>query len=74
MILNKLGDKHLEKSTSKKRVLELLEIYSQHPKKMFGQNFLIDENIAQKIVDTASVISDDTVLEIGPGLGALSVI
>ena len=38
-------------------------------KKKLGQNFLIDPNIIQKIIDYASLETDDTVLEIGAGLG-----
>jgi 16S rRNA (adenine1518-N6/adenine1519-N6)-dimethyltransferase len=38
----------------------------------FGQNFLIDKNIAAKIVSSASLTKEDTVLEIGPGKGALT--
>lgn len=42
------------------------------PKKRLGQNFLIDPNILRKIVVTAQVSSEDTVLEIGPGRGDLT--
>lgn len=41
-------------------------------KKYLGQNFLIDENIACKIVDAANLKSNDVVIEIGPGQGALT--
>ena len=43
-----------------------------HAKKGLSQNFLIDGNIVQKIVDTASVAKDDFIIEIGPGPGALT--
>lgn len=42
------------------------------PKKRLSQNFLIDGNIVRKIVETAKVSSEDVVLEIGPGPGALT--
>jgi 16S rRNA (adenine1518-N6/adenine1519-N6)-dimethyltransferase len=42
------------------------------PVKTLGQNFLHDQNVARWIVDQAQVTSDDYVLEIGPGLGALT--
>ncbi len=42
------------------------------PKKSFGQNFLTDDNILRKIIDAARLSPDDTVLEIGPGFGALT--
>ena len=41
-------------------------------KKSFGQNFLIDDNILENIVESAKVTSEDTVIEIGPGLGNLT--
>ena len=41
-------------------------------KKKFGQNFLTDQNILNKIVDTAELDKDTDVIEIGPGLGALT--
>ncbi len=41
-------------------------------KKSLGQNFLIDGNIAQRIVEGAALQKEDWVLEIGPGLGALT--
>jgi 16S rRNA (adenine1518-N6/adenine1519-N6)-dimethyltransferase len=42
------------------------------PVKTLGQNFLHDQNVARWIVDQAEITSDDYVLEIGPGLGALT--
>ncbi|MEX2784005.1 16S rRNA (adenine(1518)-N(6)/adenine(1519)-N(6))-dimethyltransferase RsmA [Streptococcus sp. H49] len=41
-------------------------------KKSFGQNFLTDSNILQKIVDTAEIDQNVNVIEIGPGIGALT--
>lgn len=42
------------------------------PKKRFGQNFLVDDNIARKIVRSLGINENDTVIEIGPGQGALT--
>ena len=42
------------------------------PKKSLGQNFLIDNNIIEKIVKIAKVSDKETILEIGPGLGSLT--
>ncbi|MFX1392276.1 MAG: 16S rRNA (adenine(1518)-N(6)/adenine(1519)-N(6))-dimethyltransferase RsmA [Promethearchaeota archaeon] len=42
------------------------------PKKHLGQNFLIDNNIAQKMIIESQLTKDDIILEIGPGLGALT--
>lgn len=41
-------------------------------KKRLGQNFLVDQNIIQRIVDSINPGSDDQIIEIGPGLGALT--
>ena len=41
-------------------------------KKSLGQNFLIDKNILKKIINTGKILSDDKVLEIGPGSGNLT--
>ena len=46
--------------------------YKTKAKKSLGQNFLQDENIIQKIVKLANIKKQDIVLEIGPGLGALT--
>ena len=41
-------------------------------KKKFGQNFIQDENIIKKIVEKADIKEDSLIIEIGPGLGALT--
>ena len=41
-------------------------------KKKWGQNFLVDNNLLNKIVKTVNIASDENILEIGPGQGALS--
>lgn len=47
--------------------------YNIRSKKYMGQNFLIDENILDKIIEAADINQDDTILEIGPGLGTLTI-
>lgn len=42
------------------------------PNKSFGQNFLVDKNVFEKIIETADLSNDDFVLEIGPGIGGLT--
>ena len=42
------------------------------PKKSLGQNFLIDKNIINKIIDIANTIENKTILEIGAGYGNLT--
>ena len=51
------------------------EIVSRHNfmfRKKFGQNFLVDISMLEKIVDSAEVTKDDIVLEIGPGIGTMT--
>jgi 16S rRNA (adenine1518-N6/adenine1519-N6)-dimethyltransferase len=50
----------------------LLTEHGIHPKKSLGQNFLVDANIARRIVGLAGVEAGSRVLEIGPGLGSLT--
>jgi len=50
----------------------LLKKYNIRPKKGLGQNFLTDPNHLRKIIEAAELSADDLVLEIGPGLGALT--
>jgi 16S rRNA (adenine1518-N6/adenine1519-N6)-dimethyltransferase len=50
----------------------LLQRYGLHPKKGLGQNFLVEESALRRIVTAADLTESDTVLEIGPGLGALT--
>lgn len=52
--------------------IELLKKYNFPIQKKYGQNFLIDDNILQGIVSSADIEPEDEVLEIGPGLGALT--
>ena len=56
----------------KKRCSELIKDFIILPTKSLGQNFLIDEDAADRIVAAAGITSDDVVVEIGPGLGALT--
>jgi 16S rRNA (adenine1518-N6/adenine1519-N6)-dimethyltransferase len=58
--------------TSPSIIKELLTKYSAKPSKGLGQNFLIDKNILNKIIETACLKKDDIVLEIGPGVGTLT--
>lgn len=53
-------------------LIDLLKRLGAKPKKRLSQNFLIDPNVARKIVQTAQIVPGDHVLEIGPGPGALT--
>ena len=50
----------------------ILKKYNIFAKKSFGQNFLIDDTILQKIVNSSNIEKDELIIEIGPGLGNLS--
>ena len=53
--------------------IDNVEKYSKYkPKKFLGQNFLVDDNIARKIVNSLNITPDDFVIEIGPGYGSLT--
>ena len=53
-------------------VSELMRRNNYLPKKGLGQNFLTDPRVAEKIISAARITSEDYVVEIGPGLGALT--
>ena len=52
--------------------IEVLQKYDFHFQKKFGQNFLIDEHVLDKIIRAAEITKDDYVLEIGPGIGTMT--
>lgn len=58
--------------TSPKQLKELLRHHGIRPKKRFGQNFLVDRNTVDKIADAVEISEGDPVLEIGPGVGTLT--
>ena len=55
-----------------KKTIEILNRYHIVFQKKFGQNFLIDEHVISKILNAAEITKNDTVLEIGPGIGTLT--
>lgn len=55
-----------------KNTIEILQKYNFSMQKKFGQNFLVDRNILEKIVDEAQITETDCVLEIGPGIGTMT--
>lgn len=61
--------KHLYNPTN---TLEIIKKYGFGFQKRFGQNFLIDGNVVEKIVREAGITKDDFVLEIGPGIGTMT--
>lgn len=55
-----------------KNTIEVLQKYDFVFQKKFGQNFLIDSHVLDKIVSAAGITKDDFVLEIGPGIGTMT--
>ncbi|MGY0017936.1 16S rRNA (adenine(1518)-N(6)/adenine(1519)-N(6))-dimethyltransferase RsmA [Streptomyces sp. cg35] len=53
-------------------IRELAAVLGVRPTKQRGQNFVIDANTVRRIVRTAEVTEDDVVVEVGPGLGSLT--
>ncbi len=53
-------------------VRELARRLDLHPTKRWGQNFVVDANTVRRIVRVARVVADDVVVEVGPGLGSLT--
>lgn len=52
--------------------IQVLQKHNFHLRKKFGQNFLIDPHVLDKIVEAAEVTQEDFVLEIGPGIGTMT--
>ena len=55
-----------------KNTIEIIQKYEFMFQKKFGQNFLIDTHVLEKIISSAGVTKDDCVLEIGPGIGTMT--
>ncbi len=61
-----------EKLGNPKNTIEVIQKYGFAFQKKFGQNFLIDPYVLEKIIASAGVTKDDMVLEIGPGIGTMT--
>jgi len=55
-----------------KKIKEILKQQKLAPKKRFGQNFLVNKNVSERIVRLAGIHPDDTIIELGVGFGALT--
>ncbi|MCE5329486.1 16S rRNA (adenine(1518)-N(6)/adenine(1519)-N(6))-dimethyltransferase RsmA [bacterium] len=58
--------------SSPSRTAQILKQYNLSLKKTYGQNFLIDTNVLKKITNFADLKEDETILEVGPGIGSLT--
>ena len=57
---------------SRRTIKNLLQRYQIRPSKRLGQNFLVDEGVIKRVIEAAQLSQNDIVLEIGPGIGNLT--
>ena len=62
----------MEKLSNPKVTIATIQKYNFAFQKRFGQNFLIDDHVIEKILRAADIGKEDTVLEVGPGIGTLT--
>jgi dimethyladenosine transferase len=62
----------MAETLSPSAIKSIMDQHGLYPKKRLGQNFLIDRNILTKIADSCTISPEQYVVEIGPGLGALT--
>ncbi len=55
-----------------RNTIEILQKYSFNFQKKYGQNFLVDTSVLDRIISAAQITRDDCVLEIGPGIGTMT--
>jgi 16S rRNA (adenine1518-N6/adenine1519-N6)-dimethyltransferase len=67
-----IRDRAQKEGTEARRVKDALTARGLSPRKRFGQNFLIRDELSERIVEHAHLLPDDVVVEIGPGAGALT--
>lgn len=62
----------MEKLSNPQKTIEIIQKHGFDFQKKFGQNFLIDPHVLDKIISAAGITKDDFVLEIGPGIGTMT--
>lgn len=62
----------MNKLTSPRTIRDIMDRYGFKFSKRYGQNFIIDEHVLDKIVEGAHITKEDAVLEIGPGIGVMT--
>lgn len=62
----------MDKIATNKRTREIVSSSNFTVKKNFGQNFLIDQHVINKIISASDIDSDEMIIEIGPGIGGLT--
>ncbi len=62
----------MEKVSNPRKTIEIIQKYKFVFQKKFGQNFLIDAHVLDKIIAAAEITKEDFVLEVGPGIGTMT--
>ena len=62
----------MEKLSNPQVTIQIIKKYDFAFQKRFGQNFLIDGHVIEKIIKAADITKEDTILEIGPGIGTMT--
>lgn len=62
----------MEKLSNPQVTIDIIKKYNFSFQKRYGQNFLIDSHVIEKIIRAAEITKDDVVLEIGPGIGTMT--
>ena len=62
----------MEKLSNPRKTIEIIQKYKFVFQKKFGQNFLIDAHVLDKIIAAAEITKEDFVLEVGPGIGTMT--
>lgn len=62
----------MEKLSNPQVTIDIIKKYNFAFQKRFGQNFLIDGHVIEKIINAAEITKEDTILEIGPGIGTMT--
>ncbi len=70
--MNSTSKTNVNMLSSALNIKKLFKEYEARPLKQLGQNFLINKKTIKKIVDTADIQTNDTILEVGPGIGVLT--
>ena len=57
---------------NRSNIFEIVSKANLRPDKDYGQNFLVEPDIAKRIIDSLQINKEDSIIEVGPGLGSLT--
>ena len=69
--IRRFGCEDMEKLSNPSKTREIIEKYGFDFRKRFGQNFLVDAHVLERIIEAAQITEEDLVIEIGPGIGSM---